>query len=144
MVPSISRLIHRQTFQARLLLRPTHPNFPHTALLHAICAVSARYSAAVKTCAPEDYIARQDAKLWEQKRPGPGGLGVEDSIGMEECFGERNMRYAQLECTRLDNTNGRKLVDLVQAMVRDTRNERSSAGADYQALVCYYCQQHAK
>lgn len=117
MVPSISRLIHRQTFQSRLLLRPTHVDFPHSALLHAICAVAARYSAAVKTCSVEDCISRADAKLWEQKRPGPGGLGLEDSIGMEDCFAERNMRYAQLEC-RLEATNGRKLVDLVQAMVR--------------------------
>lgn len=115
MVPSISRLIHRQTFQARLALRPTHPDFPHTALLHGICAVAARYSAAVKTCSVESVIQRADARLWEQKRPGPGGLSIEESIGMEECFGERNMKYAMLGC-RMEDASGRKLVDLVQAM----------------------------
>ena len=36
---------------------------------------------------------------------------------MEECFGERNVKYAQLEA-RLENATGRKLVDVVQAMVR--------------------------
>lgn len=117
MVPSISRLLHRQTFQSRLLLRPTHVDFPHTALLHAICAVAARYSAAVKTCTVDQYIQRADAKLWEQKRPGPGGLSEEESIGMEECFAERNMRYAQMEC-KMESVSGRKLLDVVQAMVR--------------------------
>jgi hypothetical protein len=120
MVPSISRLIHRQTFQARLLLRPTHPDFPHSALLHAICAVSARYSAAVKTCSVETVIQRADAKLWEQKRPSPSDMTLEESIAAEECFAERNMRYAELAC-RIEDTNGRKLVDLVQAMVRHSR-----------------------
>lgn len=116
MVPSISRLLHRQTFQSRLLLRPTHPNFPHTALLHAICAVSARYSAAVKTCTPEQYCSRADAKLRETKPRRPCDAFLEEQIGAEECFAERNMRYAQLE-SRLEDANGRKLVDIVQAMV---------------------------
>lgn len=127
MVPSISRLIHRQTLQARLLLRPTHPDFPHSALLHAICAVSARYSAAVRTCSVESVIQRADAKLWEQKRPGPGGLSLEEGIGMEECFAERNMRYAQLEC-RMEEANGRKLMDLVQAMVCRASDQQNAVG----------------
>ena len=42
-----SRLLHRPTFMADLALPPTHPRFPSTALLHAICAVGSFYTAAV-------------------------------------------------------------------------------------------------
>lgn len=47
---------------------------------------------------------------------GGGKLGLEEEIAMEECFGERNARYAQLEA-KLESAQGRKLVDVVQAMV---------------------------
>ncbi|TYJ54810.1 hypothetical protein B9479_004481 [Cryptococcus floricola] len=46
-VPSISRVINRQSFFSRLALPPTHSDFPQRALIHAICAVAARYTAAV-------------------------------------------------------------------------------------------------
>jgi hypothetical protein len=36
---------------------------------------------------------------------------------MEECFGERNAKYSQLEA-KLEGTVGRKLMDIVQGMVR--------------------------
>ncbi|TFY53256.1 hypothetical protein EVJ58_g9551 [Rhodofomes roseus] len=42
-----SRLLHRPTFMADLSLPPTHPRFPSTALLHAICAIGSFYTAAV-------------------------------------------------------------------------------------------------
>jgi len=117
MVPSISRLIHRPTFEERLRLPPTHTNFPHSALLHAMCAVAARYSAAVHTISTDEWVRRVDARLKTKGQPLPGKWGVEESIAMEECFGERNVKYAQLEA-RLENATGRKLVDVVQAMVR--------------------------
>ena len=65
----------------------------------------------------ESVIEKADNKLWEQNRPTPGAVSLEEGIANEECFAERNMRYAQLEC-RMEDANGRKLVDLVQAMVR--------------------------
>lgn len=42
-----TRLLHRPTFMADLALPPTHPRFPSTGLLHAICAVGSFYTAAV-------------------------------------------------------------------------------------------------
>lgn len=117
MVPSISRLIHRPTFEERLRLPPTHPNFPHTSLLHAICAVSARYSAAVHTISTDEWVRRVDGRLGVKGVPVPGTWGIEESIAMEECFGERNAKYSQLEA-KIEGTVGRKLMDVVQGMVR--------------------------
>lgn len=42
-----NRLLHRATFMASLLFPPTHPRFPLSGLLHAICAVGSLYTAAV-------------------------------------------------------------------------------------------------
>lgn len=44
--PHASRLFHRGTFIASLSYPPDHPDFPITPILHAICAVSAIYTAA--------------------------------------------------------------------------------------------------
>jgi hypothetical protein len=139
MVPSISRLIHRPTFEERLRLPPTHPNFPHTSLLHAICAVSARYSAAVHTISTDEWVRRVDGRLGAKGVPVPGTWGIEESIAMEECFGERNAKYFQLEA-KLEGTVGRKLMDIVQGMVCLLPHYR----ADKKALICYYHQQHAE
>jgi len=142
MVPSISRLIHRSTFEARLKLPPTHPNFPHTSLLHAICAVSARYSAAVHTISVDEWIRRLDGRLGAKGVPVTGAWGIEESIAMEDCFGERNAKYSQLEA-KLEGVVGRKLMDIVQSMVR-LQCLRPALKAKYQALICYYHQQHAE
>ena len=40
-------LFHVPTFRASLALPPSHAQFPHTAVLHAICAVGSLYSAAI-------------------------------------------------------------------------------------------------
>ncbi|GMK55398.1 hypothetical protein CspeluHIS016_0204540 [Cutaneotrichosporon spelunceum] len=42
-VPNIPRILHRARFMARLNLPPTHSNFPHPALLHAICSLTAAW-----------------------------------------------------------------------------------------------------
>jgi hypothetical protein len=81
-----------------------------------MCAVAARYSAAVHTISTDDWVRRVDARLKTKGQPLPGKWGVEESIAMEGCFGERNVKYAQLEA-KLENATGRKLVDVVQAMV---------------------------
>lgn len=41
--PHASFLLHRSTFLANLAQPPSHPRFPTTALLHAICAVGSQY-----------------------------------------------------------------------------------------------------
>ena len=46
-VPVVHGLFHPGRFLTRLSLPPSHTDFPHPAILHAICAVSARYTAYV-------------------------------------------------------------------------------------------------
>lgn len=115
MVPSISRLLHYPKFTARLLLPPNHPDFPHPALLHAICAVSARYSAAVKISSVDECIAQTDEEQKLGRKPVGQGY-IEDEIAGISCFAERNFRYALLQA-RPEGMLGRKLLEVVQAMV---------------------------
>ncbi|CCL98861.1 uncharacterized protein FIBRA_00868 [Fibroporia radiculosa] len=42
-----NRLFHRPSFMASLSLPPTHPKFPLTPLLHAMCAIGSLYTAVV-------------------------------------------------------------------------------------------------
>ncbi|KAG9015645.1 hypothetical protein FRB90_004598, partial [Tulasnella sp. 427] len=44
-----SRILHRPTFRVAMNLPPTHPDFPHPALLHAICASASRWTVATKS-----------------------------------------------------------------------------------------------
>lgn len=44
-----SRILHRPTFMIAMSLPPTHPDFPHPALLHAICASASRWTTATKS-----------------------------------------------------------------------------------------------
>jgi hypothetical protein len=48
-VPRVSRVVHRGNLIRRIHLPPTHPDFPLPALLHAICAAAAGYTAWVHT-----------------------------------------------------------------------------------------------
>lgn len=43
-VDNIPRILHQQRFSSRLSLPPCHPDFPHPALLHAICGCAARWA----------------------------------------------------------------------------------------------------
>lgn len=61
-VPNIPRILHRARFMARLALPPTHSNFPHPALLHAICSLTSSWIEPTS-----DYLSNQynDPKLDE-------------------------------------------------------------------------------
>ncbi|RSH86973.1 hypothetical protein EHS25_003461 [Saitozyma podzolica] len=104
-VPSIPRILHKQMFRSRLSLPPSHVHFPHPALLHAICAVAARYSAAVKIDSVAESIARYNA----------GFETPEDDIAAISCFAERNTRYAISEMKRAGMLKGRKFFEMLQA-----------------------------
>jgi hypothetical protein len=95
-------------FCARLSLPPSHVHFPHPALLHAICAVAARYSAAVKIDTVAESITRYNA----------GFETPEDDIAAISCFAERNSRYAVSEMKRAGMLKGRKFFEMIQAQVR--------------------------
>jgi hypothetical protein len=94
-------------FRSRLSLPPSHVHFPHPALLHAICAVAARYSAAVKIDSVAESIARYNA----------GFETPEDDIAAISCFAERNTRYAISEMKRAGMLKGRTFFEMLQAQV---------------------------
>ncbi|WVQ85932.1 hypothetical protein IAT38_008100 [Cryptococcus sp. DSM 104549] len=110
-VPSIARIIHRQTFLRRLALPPTHPDFPQRSLLHAICAVASRWSASVHVRSIPDVVAKADEDARRLN-----GRGVMDDPKEEACFSERNGRYAVMYM-RYQCLSGRGLMDILQAML---------------------------
>ena len=112
-VPSVHNILCREVFLSRLSLPPNHPQFPHVSLLHAICALSARSSAIVKTDTIANIIAR--------KRTGPSGDVPIYDYGPEEvedspCFAERQARYAILSM-RYERAQGRQMIEMLQAQV---------------------------
>ncbi|TYJ54905.1 hypothetical protein B9479_004413 [Cryptococcus floricola] len=109
-IPSITRVIHRQSFLARLSLPPTHPEFPHKSLLHAICTVASRQSAAVYTRTVQEDIEKsaRDAKAAKGK-----GLDVDPET--VSCFSEKHAEYA-LAAIKFNHVNARGLFDMLQAV----------------------------
>ncbi|WVN89075.1 uncharacterized protein L203_104291 [Cryptococcus depauperatus CBS 7841] len=112
MVPSVPRIIHRQSFLTRLALPPTHSDFPQRALLHAICACAARYSAAVTVRSVQDGIE----KLTEDSR-NVGGRGCTGQEPEDEwCFSERNAMYA-MKFIKYNHVSARGLFEFAQALI---------------------------
>jgi hypothetical protein len=55
-------MFHRPSLMTRVKLPPTHTDFPHASVLHAICAVASTHTAWVNSLPPEaleDAIKRQ-------------------------------------------------------------------------------------
>lgn len=50
-------MINQSKFRTRLTLPPTHPNFPHSSLIHVICAIAA-------TTVPETLFA-SESRYWQ-------------------------------------------------------------------------------
>lgn len=111
MTPSVPRVLHRQSFLARLALPPSHPEFPQRALLHAICAAAARYSAAVSVRSVADGTIKVNNDARHAR-----GKGLDQDIASETCFSERNAMYA-IEFMKYNHINARGLFDILQAMV---------------------------
>ncbi|WVQ86138.1 hypothetical protein IAT38_008306 [Cryptococcus sp. DSM 104549] len=111
MVPSVPRVLNRQSFLLRLALPPTHPDFPHRALLHAICAAASRYSAAVSVRSVADGI-----KLATEQAQQAKGKGFDPDIASETCFSDRNAMYA-FEFIKYNHVNARGLFDILQAII---------------------------
>ena len=100
LVQSMPRLLHRSRLLARLALPPTHSNFPHPALLYAICA------AAAAACDPSVYERSARGK-W-----------------LDGSFAdERNMSFAMRqtaackEAVQSGLDTGNRLFDVVRAMI---------------------------
>jgi len=53
--PHANRLFHGPSFMNTLALPPSHPKFPSTPVLHAICAIGSLYTAAVTSPPLPDF-----------------------------------------------------------------------------------------
>ena len=100
----------------RLSLPPSHIDWPHPALIHAMCAVAARYSDRVKCCTISESMAKTQAEDAGHKDYG-SMEGMED-IANESCFAEQNFKYSQV-LAKMEGVVGRKLLEVLQAHVSD-------------------------
>lgn len=119
MTPSVPRVLHRQSFLARLALPPSHPEFPQRALLHAICAAASRYSAAVSVRSVADGMIKVNDDARQAR-----GKGLDQDVASETCFSERNAMYA-IEFMKYNHINARGLFDILQATVSGLTSRNS-------------------
>lgn len=97
LVPALPRMLHRPRLLARLALPPTHANFPHPSLIHAICALASNW------CAPSVYERSKAAKALDAK-------------GRPMSFGLRQASLAK-EAAHDGLNTGNRMFDVVRAMV---------------------------
>jgi hypothetical protein len=91
--------MHKARLLARMALPPTHSNFPHPALIHAICAASAGWCI---------------SPVWEKSQM----LNPVDFIQKDGLtFGMRQAAYAK-DAVQDGLNTGNRLFDVVRAMVR--------------------------
>jgi len=108
--PQMPRMIHRPSFMTRLRLPPTHTDFPHPALLHAICACASTFTAWVNTLPPE---ALEEAI--ERHKEMYGSLeGIED-FGLAQA--EAAQRAISVSTQSCLVQSGNVMVEICQANV---------------------------
>ncbi|WVF72289.1 hypothetical protein IAT40_007102 [Kwoniella sp. CBS 6097] len=114
-IPNLSRLLHRPRFLARMALPPTHSNFPHPALIHAICAAAAAW------CPPEVYEKSTRVKQWQWQEHNTAGMylppGI-DTKGQKTAysFGQKQAAFAK-DAVQDGLNTGNRLFDVVRAMI---------------------------
>ncbi|KIJ45633.1 hypothetical protein M422DRAFT_778839 [Sphaerobolus stellatus SS14] len=65
--PCGPRILHRPSFMVAIQLPPTHPDFPHPALLHAICASASRWTLQEATVGPDGIRRDRFSEFHAQK-----------------------------------------------------------------------------
>ena len=108
LVPNLSRLLHRARFLARLALPPTHSNFPHPALIHAVCSCAAAW------CEPRVY--QGSSKYGSSASFGTGSGSEEAMNGKSSAFGLQQAAYGK-EAIQDGLNTGNRLFDVVRAMI---------------------------
>ncbi|KAG9015675.1 hypothetical protein FRB90_004494 [Tulasnella sp. 427] len=126
-VPLASRLVHKPTFMIALRQVPASPEFPHVALLHAICGLASIYSPIIDDRRKEPdgahlssfnsaIVFRPQAETGagaRKKHYFPRTLeDVMDEAG-EEGFGASHIRWAAASL-RLSVQKGDRLLQLLQ------------------------------
>ncbi|KAG8892315.1 hypothetical protein FRC01_014232, partial [Tulasnella sp. 417] len=126
-VPLATRLIHRPSFMANLQKVPTSPDFPHVALLHAICGIASLFSPIIRDTPAADLDPLNGAtasfnsgilyRKFGNNDQGPRYFPkkLEDIVGEDESgFGGSHIRWASA-AFRLAMQNGDRLIQLMQA-----------------------------
>ncbi|CAE6528636.1 unnamed protein product [Rhizoctonia solani] len=102
--PLAHYLLHRPTFMASLLLPPRSPAFPHSSLLHAICAYASIFSPRVYT-----------PPLVPEQGPFPR-MNSEALHDRDNSFAEKHVRWSRQ--ARDDATSiGSNLIECTQSLV---------------------------
>ncbi|WWC69552.1 uncharacterized protein I206_103494 [Kwoniella pini CBS 10737] len=115
LVPNLPRVLHRARFLSRMALPPTHSNFPHPALIHAVCAAAAAW------CSPEIYEKSTRGKgrdFFDASGMGMYGTDVLEGKGSKAnlTFGLRQASFAK-EAVQEGLNTGNRLFDVVRAMI---------------------------
>ncbi|KAG9047470.1 hypothetical protein FS837_002184 [Tulasnella sp. UAMH 9824] len=128
-VPLASRLIHKPTFMVALRQLPTSLDFPHVALLHAICGIASLYSPIIGD--PKKEAARANAaemlrspsisRLRDRANGEQGTPRFAKSLydlkdTWDEAFGVSHIRMASMSL-RLSVREGDRLLQMLQAAV---------------------------
>ncbi|KIO22770.1 hypothetical protein M407DRAFT_9773 [Tulasnella calospora MUT 4182] len=127
-VPLASRLIHKPTFMVNLQQLPTSPDFPHTALLHAICGLASLYSPIIAD--PKVGMARANAAegFFGPSTTEPLGPGANEGKSRfpksvydlkgawDEAFGVAHIRLASINL-RISVREGDRLLQMLQAAI---------------------------
>ncbi|ODN84683.1 hypothetical protein L202_00579 [Cryptococcus amylolentus CBS 6039] len=111
-VPNLPRMLHRARFLSRLALPPTHANFPHPSLVHAICASAAAW------CDPSVYEKSTRDKQWANYGMDGSGLWGPEGKPTKKAssFGARQTLFAK-EAVQEGLNTGNRLFDVVRAMI---------------------------
>lgn len=96
--PCGSRMLHRPTLLSNLNYPPTHPDFPHPALLHAICATSSRFT----------LRGRLDASMTSLSMSPQGAAPLRDKFA--EFHANKTRAYVNQTMS-----NGQNIFDVFQA-----------------------------
>ncbi|WWD15819.1 hypothetical protein CI109_100243 [Kwoniella shandongensis] len=106
LVPNLPRVLHRARFLARMALPPTHSNFPHPALIHAVCTAAASW------CSPSVYEKSALDKYYSSTGDAASLNGGKNPLS----FGLRQANYAKV-AVREGLDTGNRLFDVVRAMI---------------------------
>jgi hypothetical protein len=103
-------MIHRGSLSYRIRLPPTHTDFPHASLLHAICALAASHTAWVNSIPPEKIEEAATRAI-------ASGQNMEDieDFGLAQAFAARRAMDQSATCCAMGS--GHLMFGLVQAAV---------------------------
>ncbi|KAG8703457.1 hypothetical protein FRC08_002833 [Ceratobasidium sp. 394] len=98
--PHAHYLLHRPTFMASLTFSPKSPAFPHSSLLHSICAYGSVFSPRVETPPPELQ----------------GGMFSQRDSAIEESFAEKHVRWSRQARDEATSV-GANLIECTQSLI---------------------------